>query len=146
MKKRNLIGLLRSISKKKVLALGREPEAKMRKMLSLTILLFFFWLAGNGYLQGETQLREVKLEAFRYGFWPDPLLLKKGEKVKLILTSRDVTHGVRIDAFDINLKVEKERVNEIEFIPDQAGEFEIKCSFYCGPGHSRMKGKLIVRE
>lgn len=64
--------------------------------------------------------------------------------MKIYITSIDVAHGFAIDAFGIDEKVEKGKLTIIEFTPDKTGEFEIKCSIFCGARHGRMKSKLIV--
>jgi cytochrome c oxidase subunit 2 len=86
----------------------------------------------------------INLEAYKYGFSPERIVVKKGEIVKLLATSRDIPHGVSIKEYGINERVEPGKVNNIEFIADKAGEFDILCSVYCGSGHHSMKAKLIV--
>jgi heme/copper-type cytochrome/quinol oxidase subunit 2 len=34
----------------------------------------------------------------------------------------------------------------VRFVADKAGTFEIACSEYCGKGHKKMKGQLVVKE
>lgn len=93
-----------------------------------------------------SKIREIKLGAFQYGFSPDPLVVKKDDIVKLEITSRDVTHGVYIKEYGINVAVKNGETKKIEFFANKAGEFDIICSVYCGPGHSEMKGRLVVEE
>ncbi len=93
-----------------------------------------------------SKIKEVNLEAFQYGFSPDPQVVKKGDIVKLDIASRDVTHGVYIKEYDINVTVKKSEHKKIEFFADKEGNFDIVCSVYCGPGHSGMKGKLVVEK
>lgn len=93
-----------------------------------------------------SKIKDVNLEAFQYGFKPDPVRVKVDDIVKLIITSRDVSHGVYIKEYGINVSVKKGETKEIEFIADKAGEFDIVCSVYCGSGHSGMKGKIIVEK
>ena len=93
-----------------------------------------------------SKIKEIHLEAFRYGFSPAEIVVKKGDIVKIYATSRDVTHGVYIKAYGINVPVKKGEVKKIEFLADKAGEFVIRCSVYCGPGHDNMKAKLIVEQ
>jgi cytochrome c oxidase subunit 2 len=74
------------------------------------------------------------------------VVVKKGDIVKLLITSRDVTHGVYIKEYGINVTITKQEAKKIEFFVNKAGKFDIVCSVYCGQGHSSMKGKLIVEE
>lgn len=93
-----------------------------------------------------SRIKEINLEAFQYGFSPDPLIVKKGDIVKLLVTSRDVTHGIYIKEYGVNVTIKKGEQKKIEFLADKIGAFDIVCSIYCGPGHSEMKGRLIVEE
>lgn len=93
-----------------------------------------------------SKIKEMNLEAFQYGFSPDPLVVKKGDIVKLDITSRDVTHGVYIKEYGINVTIKKGEHKKIEFFAGRVGTFDIICSVYCGPGHSGMRGRLIVEE
>lgn len=93
-----------------------------------------------------SKIKEINLEAFRFGFSPDRITVKKGDIVQIYATSRDVTHGFYIKEYNINVPLEKGKVKKIEFLADKAGEFDIICSVYCGRGHDKMKARLIVEE
>ena len=93
----------------------------------------------------EETIKEINVVAKQFSFTPDTIIVNKGDKVKLILTSEDVEHGFAISEYGINEKFSKENSALVEFTADKAGEFEIRCSVVCGSGHSGMKGKLIVQ-
>lgn len=93
-----------------------------------------------------SKIKEIKLEAYQYGFSPDPVAAKKGDIIKLEITSRDVAHGVYIKEYGINITVKKGEAKKAEFLADKEGKFDILCSVYCGPGHQEMKGSLIVEQ
>jgi heme/copper-type cytochrome/quinol oxidase subunit 2 len=99
-----------------------------------------------GALSGDVVdgVREVEVEAFRYGYEPDPIVVKKGERVRLIAKSRDVTHGLGIEDLDIDIELSPKEERTVEFTPEKAGEFHIHCTVYCGSGHSGMHGTLQV--
>ncbi|OGB88554.1 hypothetical protein A3H38_02810 [candidate division WOR-1 bacterium RIFCSPLOWO2_02_FULL_46_20] len=90
--------------------------------------------------------REVSIIARQFNFLPGKIEVVKGVPVRLYLTSLDVTHGLYIDKFKINQKMEKGKLTVVDFIPDEAGEYEFKCSNFCGLGHGGMKGELVVIE
>lgn len=92
------------------------------------------------------KIKKIKLEAYQFGFSPDLISVKKGDIVKLTLTTRDVPHGVYIKEYGIDIPVAKDQQEHVEFIADKTGEFDILCSVYCGSGHHQMQGKLIVEE
>lgn len=93
----------------------------------------------------EEQVKEITVVAKQFSFDPDPIVVNKGDKVKLILRSEDVEHGFAIPEYGINKRFSKENPVIAEFTADKAGEFEIRCSVFCGSGHSDMRGKLIVQ-
>lgn len=98
-------------------------------------------------LSGEVKdgVRIIKVEAARYSFLPDPIVVKLGEKVRLIGHSRDVTHGLAISDFKINLIIPSGgKTESVEFVANKEGVFNIICSVYCGSGHQKMQGTLIV--
>ena len=47
-------------------------------------------------------------------------------------------------AFNVEKKLPKGEEVVIEFTADQAGTFPFQCSVFCGLGHKKMKGELIV--
>ena len=91
-------------------------------------------------------VREIQMTAKKYEFNPNVLTVKKGDHVKLIITALDHDHGFKLDAFGINQKLKKGDPTTIEFTADKAGTFPVQCSEFCGFGHGRMKGKLVVEE
>ena len=78
-------------------------------------------------------------------FYPQTIVVLKGDKVKLILNNTDeMDHGFAIDALGISQEVKAGQTITIEFVADTAGVFTFYCTFPCGPGHSQMTGQLIV--
>lgn len=90
-------------------------------------------------------IRVIEVRASRYKFEPDPIVVKLGEKVRLLVTSTDVAHGLAITELKVNISVPAGETREIEFIADKKGTFHMHCSVYCGPGHGHMHGALIVQ-
>lgn len=90
-------------------------------------------------------VRVVDFEAFRYGFAPEPLVVREGERVRLRMTSRDVKHGLAILAIEFSAVMPVGAVREAEFdAPGQPGAYAIYCNVRCGPGHGNMKGTMVV--
>ena len=84
------------------------------------------------------------MTAKKYEFSPNVVKVKKGDHVRLVITALDREHGIKIEAFKINQKLPKGEAVTVEFTADQAGTFPFKCSDFCGLGHGKMKGELIV--
>ncbi|MCM8786410.1 MAG: cupredoxin domain-containing protein [Candidatus Omnitrophica bacterium] len=91
-------------------------------------------------------IREIKVDAFQFGFNPETIVVKKGEKVRLIAKSTDVLHGIAIKEYNVNQELPPNKIKIIEFTADKTGEFHFHCSIYCGTGHGKMHGKLVVKE
>ncbi|WP_327356671.1 aa3-type cytochrome oxidase subunit II [Streptomyces sp. NBC_01304] len=70
---------------------------------------------------------------------PGPTLwLPKGEKVRFVLTSRDVIHSFWVVPFLMKQDVIPGHTNVFEVTPNQEGTFMGKCAELCGVDHSRM--------
>ena len=95
----------------------------------------------------EPTLRTFDVVASRFAFQPDVLEVHEGDRVLLRLRSVDTDHGFGIKEFKVKTPVPKtgEPVS-VEFVATRAGTFRFECSQYCGKGHSRMKGQLIVHS
>jgi len=124
---------------------------KSKRIGGLAVALggLLWCLAGTSMAPGQEPPKsghEITLTAKDSGFEPDSITVKKGEKVRLIATAADCDHEFKLEAFDISQALAKGDPAIIEFTADKAGTFEFKSSVYCGRGHRKMKGKLVVEE
>jgi cytochrome c oxidase subunit II len=97
-------------------------------------------------MAGPAAAGTYPITASKYEFIPAEITVDEGETVVLEMRSTDVEHGLEIK--ELKLKVAIPKTGETvraEFVAKKAGTFSFKCSEYCGNGHSRMKGKLVVR-
>jgi cytochrome c oxidase subunit II len=100
----------------------------------------------RGWQHGTGEVREFSVVARRFEFVPDRLEVDEGDRVRITVHTEDGTHGLEIRQFDVREKITRRGGPvTIEFDATEAGTFEIRCSEYCGRGHSRMKGALVVR-
>ena len=118
---------------------------------SMSCLLFFLpviaAMAGHAPAAGQAPAaHEIQMTARKYQFDPSVITVKKGEVVRLIITALDRKHGFQLKEFGIDQVLLKGEPTTIEFTADKAGTFEFKCSVFCGFGHGKMKGKLVVEE
>jgi cytochrome c oxidase subunit 2 len=90
--------------------------------------------------------REIEVTARKYEFSPNTITVKKGEHVKLVVTALDHDHGFKLEPFKIDKVLKKGSQTTIEFTAEKAGTFPFQCSHYCGMGHGKMKGQLVVEE
>ncbi len=92
------------------------------------------------------EAREIRVTARKYEFTPNPIKVKKGEQVRLLITAVDHDHGFKIDEFNINQLIKKGTTATIDLTPEKTGTFHFHCSHFCGMGHPKMHGELIVEE
>ena len=87
----------------------------------------------------------VQIVASRYAFEPAIVQLAAGESVRLVVRSKDGTHGFAIPKLKIDLHLpDSGEPATAEFIAPAAGEYEIACSEFCGRGHGQMKAALVT--
>jgi cytochrome c oxidase subunit 2 len=67
-----------------------------------------------------------------------------GKPVEIVLTSRDVIHSFYVPAFRVKQDAVPGRITSLWFTATQPGAYDILCAEYCGEGHSRMRGRVIV--
>ncbi len=92
-------------------------------------------------------VKEINIEAFNWGFDIDNVAIKKGDKVKLRIKSREGTHGFRMPGFSISTsEIKQGQEQVVEFTAEKAGSFDYFCNVPCGKGHKEMKGTLVIGE
>ena len=91
------------------------------------------------------EIKTFNIVAKRFSFEPNKIIVQKGDKVRLIITSLDTIHGFAISEYGININIIGGETVTEEFIADKKGQFNFACSVFCGSGHNEMKGMLIVK-
>ena len=71
---------------------------------------------------------EIRMTAKRWQFEPATITVNQGDKVKLLITSIDVAHGIAIPHFGINQRLSPGQTTTIEFVANQRGNPETFCS------------------
>ena len=118
-------------------------------MKKLGTVLGAFMLAAVSVSNSRAQapqlsLSEFELTAVKYNFAPNVIKVKKGDRVKLVITAQDREHGFKLAAFHIDQRLPKGDAVTVEFTADRVGTFLFQCSVFCGLGHKKMTGQLIV--
>jgi len=88
--------------------------------------------------------RVVDIEAKRFRYTPNQIVVKRGEVVTLAFRSLDFVHGFSLPDFGIRADLIPGRVTQVRLQPMQAGRFTFMCDNFCGDGHEEMNGTLIV--
>jgi heme/copper-type cytochrome/quinol oxidase subunit 2 len=88
--------------------------------------------------------REIRVLARDFTYAPGVLQVPQGQRVTLILQAEDVTHGLYLDGYDVDLVAVPGRASRATFVADRPGKFRFRCSKVCGTLHPFMLGELIV--
>jgi cytochrome c oxidase subunit 2 len=101
-------------------------------------------LTGSRTAAAGQPVHEVQVVASRFSFEPASIQVVAGESVRLVVRSKDGTHGFAIPKLKIDLHVPGtgEPVTT-EFTAPEPGEYEIACSEFCGYGHGQMKAAFL---
>lgn len=112
-------------------------------MLSF-VLLAMASLSGPRRAVADENVRVIEIAAKRFAFTPDQIAIKKGETVKIRLTSQDVTHGFFMRALKIDEEIEPGKTTEVTVTPQTAGTYTTICDHFCGVNHGNMKMTIVV--
>jgi cytochrome c oxidase subunit II len=100
----------------------------------------------SGFAPAADGPRRIEVSVKKFGYTPSEITLKKGEPVVLVLTTEDVSHGLKFKDLGLDSKFEKNKPGELTFTPDKVGDFVGHCSVFCGSGHGSMTLTLHVTE
>lgn len=92
----------------------------------------------------QPQPELINVVAKRFSYTPSRITVRKGQRVTLRLESLDVTHGLYLDGYGIDLKARPGMVGKATFTADKAGRFTFRCSETCGEFHPYMVGFFEV--
>jgi cytochrome c oxidase subunit 2 len=94
----------------------------------------------------STEARTIEVTAGEFKFAPAVIEVAEGERIVLKARTTDgKKHGLAIKDLGVKTALPKTgEVVSIEFTAGAPGTYVIACSVYCGGGHSRMKGQLVV--
>jgi cytochrome c oxidase subunit II len=125
----------------------REKLMKLKLTFPILMVALIATIAGARLIShAQEQPRRIEVVAKRFDFTPSEITLKKGEPVILVLTSKDVQHGLKLDAFNQVVIAKKGQSTQVQFTPSEAGTFVAQCASFCGAGHGSMKLTVHVTE
>jgi len=110
-----------------------------RVSATAALLAFAVWM-----ISAQEPATEIQMTAKKYEFSPSTIRVKAGQHVKLVITAVDHVHGFKVEALHIDQTLEKGEATTVEFTATQPGTFPFECSHFCGLGHKKMNGELIV--
>lgn len=114
----------------------------MKTILNVMLILM---LAVSAFVTAQaktSKVKTIKVNISSKGYTPGAIKIKKGEKVRLLLTRTDAQNcGGEIVFASLNIRKELPvgKTVTVEFMAQDAGEI----NFSCGMG--MMKGKILVQ-
>lgn len=109
---------------------------------ALVAALLIFGLA-LGASAGE--VHRIILKAKKFEWNPPRIEVKVGEPVELVLKSEDRKHGFHCEGLGLGkVTFSKDKPTTLTFTPESPGTYPFRCSRFCGMGHRRMKGEIVV--
>lgn len=109
---------------------------------ALVAALLIFGLA-LGASAGE--VHRIILKAKKFEWNPPRIEVKVGEPVELVLKSEDRKHGFYCEGLGLGkVTFSKDKPTTLTFTPESPGTYPFRCSRFCGTGHRRMKGEIVV--
>ena len=125
---------------------------------TLFLFLFIFWWAATTQLSALTPPKhalQIHVIAKQW-MWKieqpsgvreiNELHVPTGEPVVLAMTSQDVIHSMFLPALRIKQDVLPGRLTYLWFTADKPGTYMMECTQYCGTGHSRMTGRIVIMK
>ena len=88
--------------------------------------------------------RVIEIEAKRFRYKPNEVLVKRGEAITLAIRALDFAHGFNLPDLNIRADLIPGQVVSIHIQPMQSGRFTFLCDNFCGDHHEEMSGTLIV--
>jgi cytochrome c oxidase subunit 2 len=89
--------------------------------------------------------RKIEVVAKKYSFEPARIEVKVGEPVEITFRSEDTKHGFVSKELNLEKVVfSKDQPATVSFTPEKAGTYAFKCARFCGMGHGKMKGEIVV--
>ena len=114
------------------------------RLLGMLIAIMVAGMFPARAVMAQAVPRRIEITAKRFAFAPGEITLKRGQPVVLVLRSTDAAHGLRFRDLNVDIKVRAGGTAEVQFTPDEAGDFVGHCSVFCGSGHGSMMLTLHV--
>lgn len=126
-------------------------RSRSKRLLSIGVLgaaflsLGGYWLFTTRSVGKDAGSVDVTMYAEQFAFSPSRITVKKGQRVNLKLISKDVTHGIFIDGYNIKKEIVPGHPTRVSFVADRSGKIQIRCVVICGPLHPFMLGEIVVQ-
>jgi cytochrome c oxidase subunit II len=112
-----------------------KQKCKLRVLL-VGMLATAIFSAPTVWAQATPQ--KIDITAKQWAYSPAEITVKKGQPVVLVMKSDDAAHGIRFRDLNVEVKVGPHGTAEVQFTPQETGDFVGHCFVFCGKGHGSM--------
>lgn len=89
-------------------------------------------------------VRRIAIVASRFSFSPMEIHAAQGEEITLVLSATDFVHGFAIPELNARVDAQPGKTVELALPALRKGRYAWLCDNFCGEGHDRMIGTLVV--
>ncbi len=86
----------------------------------------------------------IEVVASRRGFQPRVVNVRKGQPVRLLLSSADGEHCFALDALRVEKRIVPGRQTVLDLMPDRSGTFPFYCCLESGDAADAENGRLVI--
>jgi heme/copper-type cytochrome/quinol oxidase subunit 2 len=91
------------------------------------------------------QVKKFHVTASEGSIAPSIIRVNRGDHVEITFVSRDGSYGIKFKDFDVSTRVTPEKPAIVEFVPNEAGTFEFRCTRTWGVKRWTKNGTLVVK-
>jgi len=88
----------------------------------------------------------IEVVASRAGFRPRVVNVRKGDPVRLLLTSADGEHCFALDALRIEKRIVPGKATVLDLTPERSGTYPFYCCLESGDAADSENGRLVIIE
>jgi heme/copper-type cytochrome/quinol oxidase subunit 2 len=103
-------------------------------------------LASDPWGPGAEAEDTIAVVVSENGFEPRVINLRKGDPVRLRLTTADREHCFALDAYRVEKRILPGRATVVDLTPEKSGSFAFQCCIEEGAAADKEHGRLVVVE
>lgn len=101
---------------------------------------------GNFVANPKDKVVVINMASYQWSFSYCTITVYKGQEVTIFITSLDVPHGIAIEGYPTaSAMILPGQTTVLKFVASKSGEFTYFCTVFCGEGHPKHRGTLIVK-
>jgi cupredoxin-like protein len=124
-------------------AAGASGGDARRAAMTLALLLA---VLAAGSVRAAAPYETLEVVASRQGFQPRVVNVRRGQPVRLLLTTADVEHCFALDALRVEKRIVPDKTTVLDLTPDRSGTFPFYCCLETDAAADTENGRLVIIE